>query len=175
MFGHKPNLVVPIRDRRQGVRILTLKNFWRALVVAVVGFGLVDLGLHLRHSSSDDYGRLVQKEIGHPAVVARRAPAVVVAEPVPDQQSADPFLVGPAAREQYLGTPAPLQPVTASATNVAAVDSGAIELQRADKAEAGVTPRGAGKHVSIVGDQSGVSIATTAKRDVPKLSGGIFR
>lgn len=172
MFSRKPDVTVPIRDRRQGVRILTLKNFWRSLIVVVVGFGLVDLGLHLRHSSSDDYGRLVQKEIGHPAVVARRAPAVVVAEPVPDQQSADPFLVGPAAREQYLGTPAPLQPAP---TNVAAVDSGGIELQRADKAEAGATARGAGTHVSIVGDQSGVSIATTAKREVPKLSGGIFR
>jgi hypothetical protein len=96
--------------------------------------------------------------------VARRAPEVVTEEPVPDQTTADPLLLEPAERSQYLGTTtiAPPTQTTSSAPPPASLEP--------------ITPaRAPGDRVAIVGDSTGVSIATPAKDNRPKLSGGIFR
>jgi hypothetical protein len=146
-------LVVPVRDRRQHKRILTLKNFRRFLILVVVF--LVGLTIDIsRRSAPGEYGRLMQKEIARNDDVRPR-PAVVTEAPVSDQTSADPMLVAPAAREQeFLSTTTTSAPAPAPTP---------------------ITTGGSG--VTIVGDTSGVTIVRggdpSAKH--PVLAGGIFK
>jgi hypothetical protein len=164
MLHSHPGPIVPVRDRREHVRILTLRNFGWALLAAVVAFAGIDVVSHMRVPRSEGFGRLFQRHIGAEPVVARRAPEVVTEEPVPDQTTADPLLLEPAERSQYLGTTtiAPPTQTTSSAPPPASLEP--------------ITPaRAPGDRVAIVGDSTGVSIATPAKDNRPKLSGGIFR
>jgi hypothetical protein len=164
MLPSRPRFVVAVQNRRKRTRILTLKNLGWALLVAVVAFIGVDYAFHMRTRRSEDYGRLFQRHIGTDSVVASRAPAVVTEAPVPDQTAADPLLLEPAARSQYLGT-------TTMAPPAQTVSPAVPQTSAEPLAPAGV--RGDG--VAIVGDSKGVSVATPAKDARPKLSGGIFR
>lgn len=165
MLRSHPDPIVPVGDRREHVRILTLRNFGWALLAAVVAFAGIDVVSHMRAPRSEGFGRLFQRHIGAEPVVARRAPEVVTEEPVPDQTAADPLLLEPAERSQYLGTTTiapPTQTTSSTAPPPASVEP--------------ITPaRAPGDRVAIVGDSTGVSIATPAKDNRPKLSGGIFR
>lgn len=164
MLRSHPEPIVPVHDRREHVRILTLRNFGWALLVVVVAFAGIDVVSHMRVPRSEDFGRLFQRHIGAEPVVARRVPEVVTEEPVPDQTAADPLLLEPAERSQYLVTTtiAPPTQTTSSAPPPASLEP--------------ITPaRAPGDRVAIVGDSTGVSIATPAKDNRPKLSGGIFR
>ena len=160
----RPDLIVPIRDRRTGKRILTLKNFGYAAITLVVVFAAVTIQSDLRHSKGDSYGRLFGKQVsGQPDVVPQKVDIVTEA-PVPDETSADPLLIAPAAREQYLGInssnmpqPQPPQPI---------VSSSVIAPQPL------ATAQGA---VSIVGGPEGVTITKDQAKQRPTLSGGIFR
>lgn len=176
----RSDLIVPIHDRRKDVRVLTLRNFGLALLVAVVVFAGLEAASHLRAPQSGDFGRLYQRHIGAHPVEASRAPEVVSEAPVPDQTAADPLLVSGAVRSRYLETTA-IAPVSASgALPCPAGDSrcsadgetfGSLSSTQ-DPARAGHLRSGG---VAIVGDAHGVSIATPAKDAGPKLSGGIFR
>ena len=154
----RPNVLIPIRDRRQRRRIVTLKNFgWLCALLVVV---LISLSFDLfswRPAEPGQYGRLVQKEIVHNDDVKARA-QIVTEAPVTEQNGADPLLLASAAREQeFLTTtqqppPAPIAPP---------IETRAI---------------GSGNGVAVVGDPGGVVVvrsAEAAKR--PVLAGGIFR
>jgi hypothetical protein len=160
----RPDLIVPIRDRRTRRRVLTLKNFGYAAIAFVVVFAAVTIQSDLRHSKKDSYGRLFGKQVsGQPDVVPQKVDIVTEA-PVPDETSADPLLIAPAAREQYLGInssnmpqPQPPQPIMSSSV---------------------ITPQPlatAPGAVSIVGGPEGVTITKDQAKQRPTLSGGIFR
>lgn len=157
-----PDLIVPIRDRRSGKRILTLKNIRNA---ALITAGLVVTVLVVseirKPKATDEYGRLFGQQVAVPAAEAKPAQQIVTEGTIPDQDHADPTLLEPAAREQYLGvnsnTAAPVVP-TATVEPVAPPSTTLTNT----------------KHVSIVGDASGVAISTSTQQR-QTLSGGIFK
>src|SRR4051794_12158620 len=108
MRRRKPDLIVPIRDRRQGRRILTLRNLGSAALVLSVVFLVITIHSEMRKPAPGQYGGLFSRHIG-PAEAAPPKPKleVVTEAPVGDQPAADPTLLAPAAREQYLGVNAP--------------------------------------------------------------------
>ena len=145
-------------DRRRHVRVLTLKNFGWAMLVLVVGFAVISIRSEFTNSDPKpgQYGRLYDHEV---LPVAEQAPPEVVREegqPVDDQDAADPMLVQPAARAQWLTGEEP-EPVatTAAPTRVEASTTGSGPL-------------------AIVGDSSGVSVVQH-DRAKPQLSGGFGR
>ena len=111
----RPDLVVPIRDRRQRKRILTLKNFAKAMLAAAILLAALIVQSDLRHPANDTYGRLFGKQVSGHTEVTQPKYDIVREAPVPDQTSADPTLVGPAARAQYLGVDT-LKPAFSSST-----------------------------------------------------------
>lgn len=158
MRSARPELIVPIRDRRQHRRILTVRNFRNFILLALVVFGAISIYSELRRPSRDEYGRLFGREVQRvPEVTPNITQPVIEAQPVPDQESADPLLLESAAREQYLGvTELPQQPVQASTMPVS-------DAPR-------ITPN---TEVAIVGGADGVSIVKTESgSSLPKLGGG---
>ncbi len=150
----RPDLIVPIRDRRRRKRILTLKNFRNLVLVAAVFFAGVTIQSDLRHPRSGDYGSLFGKQVSGQMETSAKKLDVIREAPVIDQTSADPLLVAPAAREQYLGVDnAPQQ-------------TGLITAQPLD------APRA---NVAIVSGPNGVTIVRGDAAYRPTLSGGIFR
>lgn len=155
----RPDLIVPVRDRRHRKRVLTLKNLRIALLVFAVLVVAVTIQSDFRHPKRGDYGRLFGKQVSGQPVVAPQKVDVVREAPVPEQPSADPLLIAAAAREQYLGTDTPLPPP-------AVVDGGVMPVQPLD------APRG---NVNIVSGPGGVTIVRGQAAKRPTLAGGIFR
>jgi len=108
-----------IPERRQRVRIVTLKNFGKAAIVAIVVLVAANLLSEARRPRRDDYGRLFGKQVPKAeAMTPRKVEIVTEAAPVDDRASADPLLLAPAAREaQYLD----VQPVAALQPNASRV------------------------------------------------------
>ena len=156
----RPDLIVPIRDRRQHKRYLTARNVLGALVAMAVIFAAITLRSEMRPTRADAFGRLFEREL--PKVEAKPLEVVTeAAPPISDHTSPDPMLVAPAAREQWLRTDdsattsAALQPVTTMAP-------------------ATIAPRVGEGAISIVGGPEGVSVVRQQrKRQV--LSGGFGR
>lgn len=151
---------MPIIERRQRTRIFTLKNFRWVLIAVVIFLIGVSLDLSRHGAPASDYGRLYRDHINRTEEVKPLPPIVVEAPPVPDQNSADPLLLSPAAREQEFLSTTENRPVVAMGT-VSTVP---------------VVARGSGDGVNIVGDSGGVVIvrgSENAKR--PVLTGGIFK
>ena len=160
---HRPDLIVPIRDRRSRKRILTLKNFRYAAIAIAVLFVALTIQSDLRRHRGDGYGRLFGKQVsGQPDVVAQKV-EVVHEAPVPDQTAADALLLAPAAREQYLGIDSTNMP-----RPVVNVDPALSRITPAGEP----APRAA---VTIVGGPEGVTITQANTTPRPTLSGGIFR
>ncbi|HYS53316.1 MAG TPA: hypothetical protein VER58_06080 [Thermoanaerobaculia bacterium] len=158
----RPDLIVPIRDRRRRKRILTLKNFRYVAIAMAVLFVALTIQSDLRHHKADGYGRLFDKQVsGQPAVVPQKVDVVHEA-PVPDQTAADALLIAPAAREQYLGI---------DSTNMPR------PVTKVDPALSRIAPAGepAPHNVTIVGGPEGVTITQANTTPRPTLSGGIFR
>jgi hypothetical protein len=161
----KRDLFIPVRDRRAGRRILTLRNAGKFALGLVVLVGLLALVDHFRKPASGDYGRLFGSRVAQPDLPKSRPVDVVTEQASPavaDQTAPDPMLLAPAAREQeVLGvTPAP---ASASANAPAAAAARAPLLQ------------GGGDHVAIVGGSEGVAIVKTKTETAPKLRGGFGR
>lgn len=159
-----PDLIVPIRDRRHGKRILTLKNIRNAALITV---GLVVIVLAVAEirqpKTTEEYGRLFGQQVAVPAPEVKPAQQIVTEGSIPDQDHADPTLLVPAAREQYLG----VNPNTAALV----VPTATVEPVAPPVA---VTTLTNAQHVTIVGDANGVAISTsTQKRET--LGGGIFK
>jgi len=148
----RPDLVVPIRDRRKHRRILTLKNFRKVALGVAIFFLGVTIQSDLRHSNSSDYGRLFGKQVSGQTAVAAKKVDVVRETPVPDQTAVDPLLLSAAVREQYLGV-------------------------NAEPALSRFAPAGepAPLGVATVNGPNGVTIVRGEAQKRPTLSGGIFR
>lgn len=162
----RPDLVVPVRDRRQRKRYLTLKNLRNALIVLVVIAAGLTAWSAFHGKKTDGYGRLVATQVGTTDTIARKAPPTIVQEaPINDQTAVDPLLVTANARAQILGgTSSQLpEPVPQTSTGV------------------GVMPpslrSNPGHGVSIVGGAEGVTLVRPGAKPVekPLLQGGVFR
>ncbi len=155
MLRSKPDLIVPIRDRRQRRRYLTLKNFGYAALAAGVIFVGISIRSEMRGTGPANYGRLVAREI---PPVEQKAVEVVTETPTVDQDQthADPMLLQTAAREQWL---------QAQTTTPVAVD---IPQRAAASMASGETD------VVIVGGPEGVKIVQRERRK-PTLTGGFGR
>lgn len=153
----RSDLIIPIRDRRQRRRILTLKNFYKAAIVAIVLFAGLTIYFDVRHPRNNgDYGRLFGKQVSGQVPQVTKPPVDVVREaPVPDQTAADPLLVAAQVREQYLGNPT-LTPAPVTATAM-------------------TTPPATNSDGTVVGGPNGVIIVKGKTNTKPTLQGGIFR
>lgn len=154
-MSRRPDLIVPIRDRRQRKRILTLKNFGIFMAVLAVAFVAISIRSEMRGLTPNDYGRLFRSEVP-PPVEPKPMETVQEAPAVTDQTHADPTLVEPMARSQWLvddtTTTAPVEPQPV-------VSAAAV--------------RGDGD-VAIVGGTDGVTVVRRERRR-PVLSGGFGR
>lgn len=149
----RPDLIVPIRDRRRGKRYLTVKNLSITAAVMFVLFVAISIRSEMRSSGPANYGRLVERELPKPV---EQAPFEVVreAEVVASEQThADPMLVDSMAREQYLRaqTATPDLPQRAEAS----LASGETD-------------------VAMVGGPEGVQVVQRERRQ-PLLKGGFGR
>ena len=117
----RPDLIIPIRDRRQHRRILTLKNLGRTFVaLAALFVGLtVYSAFHHPHSGAE-YGRLFGKQVSSQTAVAQPKYDVVKETPVNDQTAADPLLVNAQQREQWLSVEPTTNATTDTQTSTAA-------------------------------------------------------
>jgi hypothetical protein len=111
----------------------------------------------MRKNHGDDYGRIVRTEINVPTPEVKRMD-VVTEKHEQDELSADPFLIEPAARAQFLGdtTLEPVTPVAAATT----IDT--------------TQPQQAWSHETrtvIVGGADGVAVVRE-ERPKPVLGGG---
>ena len=166
----KPLLIVPIRDRRQHRRILTIRNCAISMLSVAVIFAAVSAFNEFRRTPAGEYGRLFGSQVPATNTAIARKVDVVEEAPVDDQRAADPMLVAPAAREQLLlantNAPAPAQTVTTVPVTTPVPPPSAIG-------------RVSGHGTTIVGDGNGVAIvhasATTSTPARPVLSGGIFK
>ena len=157
MFRRRPDLIVPIHDRRQRKRFLTLRNFLIVTVVCLVAFVVISTRSELRGLRPGEYGGLLRREIPQ---VEQKPMEVVHEEPpaVGDATHADPMLVQPAARAQWLedeSATAEVVPMTSAPVTTASITSGDAD-------------------VAIVGGPDGVTVARKEKRR-PVLSGGFGR
>src|SRR5262245_19188751 len=99
-------------ERRKHRRILTLKNFARALVLLAVFFAGLSIEVATR-STPGEYGRLVKRDLPQTDDIRPQPATPVVEAPVEDQTAADPMLLAGAAREQeFLATKASVTPAT---------------------------------------------------------------
>ena len=132
-------------ERRKHVRILTIANFGRAMLVLLLVLATANIVSEMRKPRPGEFGRLTlvskQPPITHPQVVTER----VVADATP---AMPPVALVDAA-------PAPVRPIEAAVPAPA--------------------PAHVGDHVSIVGGPDGVRVVSTPQAGTPKLSGGIFR
>jgi hypothetical protein len=163
MSGRKPEVIVPIRDRRQRRRILTLKNFRNAAVVLIALFAVVTIYAKFRTpKTADDYGRLYKGQIKTPDVTPKQPEIVQEAGPIADADGADPTLLSAAARAQYLGTDSNVPAQTTTATTASALTPAPAETVSTVQKD---------ERVTIVDGTDGVSIAKE-KRERPVLGGG---
>jgi hypothetical protein len=158
----QPLLIVPIRDRRQRRRILTIRNCAISMLSAAVIVAAISIGSGMRSGPVDDYGRLFGKQAATPDAGIERKVDVIKEGPVGEQTSADPMLTAPAAREQVLmansNAPAPVV-----ATTIAP-----------EAAPVTAPPNAHG--TSIVGDGTSIAVVRTkSSAPRPVLAGGIFK
>lgn len=163
-----PDLIVPIRDRRQRKRILTLKNFGRFAIAFAILFAGLTLRSGFRHGITDGYGRLFGKQVARQNEIAQPKFDVVKEAPVTDQTKADALLEDAAARSQYLiDSATSTTSTTATAVTTPAPAPAAVETAR--------VPGGTANGATIVGDSNGVTIVRAGDQRRPVLSGGIFK
>ena len=97
-MGRRRDLIVPIRDRRQRKRYLTLKNFGIFVGVVLVAFIAISTYSEMRSIPTGNYGRLFRRTVPPPPPPK---PMEVVSEaPVTDHTEA--VLVDTTARQQWI-------------------------------------------------------------------------
>jgi hypothetical protein len=120
-MSNRPDLIVPIRDRRQRRRILTLKNLGKVALGMFIFFaGLTMQSNYRKTDTNGDYGRLLGKQVSSQVALEPKKPDIVTV-PIQDQTAADPLLVAPAAREQWLGVNGSTNVTVARQTDSSAV------------------------------------------------------
>ncbi|HEX7191765.1 MAG TPA: hypothetical protein VF381_09360 [Thermoanaerobaculia bacterium] len=139
-------------ERRKHVRILTIANFGRALVVLLIILAAANVISELRAPRHGEYGRLISRE--EPRDVAMKRLPPVVEAPVAE---------------------APVTPAVTSLVDApAAQDVAPAQVVTPPKPSPAVAVA-VGDHVTIVGGADGIRVETTRHDAAPKLSGGIFR
>ena len=115
MKRSRSELIVPVRDRRQRRRILTLKNFAIAAAVGVAALVGITIEANLRNPKTEDFGRLYGNRIAQQAPPVQRKVDIIQEGTINDQIAADPTLVAAQARAQILTgeADAPLTQTTA--------------------------------------------------------------
>lgn len=150
-------MVVPVRDRRQHRRILTLKNFWKFALVILAIFAGITIEANLRHSKTTDYGRLYGNRVQQTATVSRKQEIVQEGQ-INDATAADPTLIGAQARAQILTGEAD-KPLTQTAPPNPSPGLPPVAV-----------PDTAGRYV-VVGGPEGVTLVKK-NTDKPVLGGG---
>jgi hypothetical protein len=164
--SRKPLLIVPIRDRRQRRRILTIRNCAISMLSVAVVIAAISTYNASRRAPAGEYGRLIGGQEQTTNTAVSRKVDVIEEGPADEQRSGDPMLVAPAAREQTLRT-----------EMTAPVAAPAPVPDRSPAAIGNVNGHG----TTIVGDGSGVAVvhapatSTTSTAPRPVLSGGIFK
>jgi hypothetical protein len=161
-FGSRADSNAPLIERRSGRRYLTLKNFGLVAIVVVLLFLGITIRSEMRGPGSSDFGRLMNRELP----VVEQKPLEVVTEADPyvvsaGQRSADPMLVQPMARENWL--------IDEAAVAQRPLPDRGWETQT----RLGVTSSEPGG-LTVVGGPDGVEIRRTEARR-PVLSGGFGR
>src|SRR5438270_1300135 len=98
----KPLLIVPIRDRRQRRRILTIRNAAISMLSLAVIVAAISIYNEARRTPAGEYGRLFGSQVPATNTAISRKVDVIKEGPVDDRRAADPMLVAPGAREQLL-------------------------------------------------------------------------
>jgi len=166
--ARKALLIVPIRDRRQRRRILTIRNSAILMLSVAVLVAAISTYNAARRAPAGEYGRLFGSDAPATNSAISRNVDVIQEGPIGEQSAADPMLVAPAAREQQLAnTIAPVAPPPPPPPRPAPVAS--------PSAIGNVSGHG----TTIVGDGNGVAVVrpstTTSTATRPVLSGGIFK
>jgi len=170
--SRKPLFIVPVKDRRQRRRILTIKNCAMTMLGIAVVFASISIYSESRRGAAGDYGRLFGSQVAKPNPVSSTV-AVVHEGAVADQTAPDPMLVAPAAREQLL--------MANSNVDLTPLPAAAVPPVRTVV----VPTNGSATHgTAIVGDSNGIVIAhapasstahPSSTAPPPPLSGGIFK
>src|ERR1041385_5148335 len=148
-------------ERRRRVRILTLKNAGRALLVAIVVLAGVNLLSEIHKTHNGEFGALFDQQVTQTDTVAPRKIEVVTEAPanIEDHDTSDPLLLAPALRQQKFLDTNEIMPRTAQVVSVPQQPL----LQTQPQAEHG--------RLGIVGDENGVSVVGTRR----VLRGGFGR
>lgn len=125
MKRSRAELIVPVRDRRQRRRILTLRNFAIAAAVGVAVLVGITIEANLRNPKTEDYGRLYGNRIAQQVPPVERKADIIQEGTINDQVAADPTLVAAQARAQILTGEADA-PLTTTATATSALQPPAM-------------------------------------------------
>lgn len=159
-MNRRPDLIVPIRDRRQHKRYLTLKNVRNVSIVLLAVFLIITIHGEMSGLKPGEHGRIFRKELPEPPAAAQPVEVVREEAPpvVPDADSADPTLMEPMARAQWLEA----QPEEPAAT-VAAITAPTLRA-----------PVQGDARIAIVGGAEGISVVKESRKR-PVLTGGFGR
>ena len=156
-------LIVPIRDRRQHRRYLTVKNVRNAFLLIVAVFAGITIEANLRNpKTNDDYGRLYAAKMQAVPDIQKK-PQTIADAPIQDATAADPTLVVAQARAQILTGESDPQPVAAAATTMTQ-----------QQAQAPLVGHDAQGRLVIVGGPEGVTLVQQSSTK-PVLGGGFGR
>ena len=139
-------------ERRKRIRIMTLKNFGRALLVLLLALATANVVSEMRKTRPGEFGRLDR----YPTDVTLKRPLPIVTE-------------GKVTDEMPSMAPATLVSGAAAPPPPLSVDSrgGEGAVAPLSKNERGT--------ITIVGGADGVRVEHPTTETTPKLSGGIFR
>ena len=156
MVRWKSEPALPFPDRRRHKRILTVTHVLGAMLVVLVLFAAFSIRSEMRGRNATDYGRLVTRFLPTETPAPKPVEVVTEKEPVLDEISADPLLLEPAARAQFLGDTT-LEPVAVPQPVAPPPPQPVIEK---------------GERVVIVGGTEGVAVVRDERPKLPKLGGG---
>ena len=94
-------------ERRRHRRIVTLKNFARFILVALLALAAINVASELRAPRDNDYGRLTRRELRRTPVVSTRAPEVIHEAPVVETPGRADAVVRPGGEAALLEPPPP--------------------------------------------------------------------
>lgn len=137
-------------ERRQRVRIVTLRNFGWLTIAMMVGFGAITIRSEMRGRHRNDYGRLYGRQMSRDIPAKKTVEVVKEASPLIADQT-------PAYEE-------PLLPL----------DAYGEPQQPATYTTQAVVPRAHDSRVAIVGGPEGVTVVQQTRKR-PVLSGGFGR